>query len=94
MRPAKSPILGYIVIHEDFEEPLELCVYKGYPDKILLRADIATAFETEDEAMSAIDKTLEWANVRQEEDESLKPLMWADKRKYSIWAVRKNTNRN
>ncbi len=83
----KRQTLGYIVITEYFGKPLELCEYKRYPWPVLLRGDFVTVFKTRKAANTAIDKTIEWANIREQEDESLKPLEWAEKGKYQVWRL-------
>lgn len=83
----KKRIVGYIVTTEYFGEPLELINNGPYPWPVLLRGDFVTVFKTRKAANAAIDKTLEWAGMREGEDESLKPLEWADKYKYKIWRL-------
>jgi hypothetical protein len=82
----KTQIVGYIVTTEYFHgEPLQLCSYEPYPWPVLLRGDSVTIFKTKKAAKVAIDKTIEWAQMRENEDENLRPLEWADKDKYKIW---------
>lgn len=80
--------LGYIVASEYFfGEVLELCNDENHPWPVLLRADVATVFSTRGAAKRAIEKTIEWAKIREEQDEALRPLEWADKDKYKIWRL-------
>lgn len=79
-----SPIVGYIVVGRD-GEPLEFCTHPEYPHKILLRADVATAFDSWTEAEVAIEATKEWAETHREAFGS----DWVDGQRYSIWPVRK-----
>jgi len=88
----KTQIVGYIVTTEYFQgEPLQLCSYEPYPWPILLRGDAVTLFKTKKSASAAIDKTIEWAKVRENEDENLRPLEWADKNRYKIIRVEADT---
>jgi len=85
----KNQIVGYIVTTEYFHgEPLRLCTYEPYPWPVLLRGDMVTIFKTKKAASAAIDKTIEWARIRENEDENLRPLEWADKNRYKIMEVR------
>lgn len=88
----KNRIAGYIVTTEYFGEPLELVDDGNYPWPVLLRGDVATVLKARRTANKAIEKTIEWARLREQEDESLKTLEWADKDKYKIWRLREATN--
>lgn len=83
----KKSTLGYIVVSEYWSEPLELCRYEGYPELVLLRADNVTVFQTQKAANQAIEQTLEWARIRETEDEALTHLDWAERDKYKVWRL-------
>lgn len=84
----KNQIIGYIVTTEYFGEPLELVDNGNYPWPVLLRGDFATVFKRRKAANAAIEKTIEWAGLQEEQEPELKPLGWADKYKYRIWRLR------
>lgn len=90
----KAKLLGYMVTTEYFfGEPLELCAGEPYPWPVLLRADDVTVFKTRKAANRAIEKTIEWARLRETEDKDLRPLDWAEKDEYKIWPLREAIRR-